>query len=266
MLARKRTVLQPHGMLTVRSSAMHRIFDALITKRLIGNATFIALTEVEAAQLEKWSPRIRGRVSVMGNPPPLELADHPASEPSITCDALFVARLHPRKRVLDFADAAARSNGNGWPETYAVVGPDEGDLPHLIARTRVTPNLEYRGATDSAGVLRELERCRVFVLSSLDEPWGNVLVSAICMGKPVVVTASSALAARIAESGAGIVVRDGDPEDIALAVHNLLDPANYASYRLAALRLAESQFSSDRVAEQLMKIYTRRKPLPVGRK
>lgn len=252
-------VLQPHGMLTTRQSHAHRIFDALIMRPLIGRASrIIALTEAERRELEEWSGRIKGRVDVIGNPPPRDLAADIVLNDATTevfADALFVARLHPRKRVLDFAKAAEEAGRNGWPENYVVVGPDEGDLAALRQIEARTASLAYAGVTDNAGVLERLKRSKVFVLASSKEPWGNVLVAALSYGKPVVVTQSSALAGIIDSYSAGRVVPDGDPTAIAAAVHELVADDRYADFSAHAQMLADAELSADGVKAALLNTY-----------
>ncbi|MGD6980974.1 glycosyltransferase [Citricoccus sp. CH26A] len=255
VLTRTPMVLQPHGMLTGRLSLSHRILDVLVVRRLLGKAArIIALTDVERRQLEAWSSELAGRIDVIGNPPPSETGPDTLNTDHFA-DALFAARLHPRKRVLDFGLAAKTASSNGWNERYVVLGPDEGDLSALLRLAQNTNLLRYAGATDSAGVLERLKKSRTFVLTSESEPWGNVVVAALSLGKPVVITQSSALAALIESYGAGRVVPDGDPEAIAGAVHEVLKEENYAEYCRRAQRLAQAELSADGVRTALLRTY-----------
>lgn len=258
-LTRTPLVVQPHGMLTARRSLAHRIFDALVARPLVGSASrIIALTDNERSALEDWSGMTKGRTDVIGNPPPRDLPKElGASDPSTNdfADALFAARLHPRKRVLDFARAAETASRNGWGEHYVVLGPDEGDLTSLVEIVDRTSSLRYAGATDNAGVLDRLKRSRVFVLTSSNEPWGNVLVAALSYGKPVVVTQSSALAGLIDSYGAGRVVPDENPNAIAEAIHEVLAEGQYDDYSARARGLAEVELSARGVKSALLKTY-----------
>ena len=257
-LTRTPAVLQPHGMLTSRSSFVHRVFDAFITRAVIpGRATVLALSERERAELERWNPRLRGRIATLGNPPPPGLQAITAERDGQPPVALFAARLHPRKRVLDFAGAAAIAHERKWTESYSVLGPDEGELERLLRVAGSVPRLKYLGATDSAGVIEQLKESGVFVLPAEKEPWGNVVVAAIKLGIPVVITRSSVLAQVIEESGAGRVVEDGSPEAIAEAVHAILDRENYRGFVRRARALADSTFDEEDHARELEALYLR---------
>lgn len=255
----KPLVLQPHGMLTTsRRRWAHRVLDALVVRPLAVRASrIIALTERERRELTAWEPRLAKAIDVVGNPPPHYAVGKSARQGSAgdSVDVLFAARLHPRKHVLDFAGAASEAGSRGWPEHYLVLGPDEGDLQALRAIEERVPNLTYAGATDHAGVLEQLRSSRVFVLCSENEPWGNVLVAALTYGKPVVVTASSALAEVIEESDAGRVVPDSDVVGLAVAIHELLDERRYAAFSCRARQLAEDKFSEAGVKAALLRAY-----------
>lgn len=254
---RAQIIVQPHGMLTSRDSLLHRVVDTLLTRPLLGKkTTLIALTREEKRQLLRWNSRLAAdRVSVIGNPPPPS-ESLPARNDVLTKRALFAARLHPRKRVIDFAEAAAIAHSQGWGETYEVLGPDEGDLEKVLSLADALPNLSYTGATDSDGVLAKLAHTSVFVLCSRNEPWGNVLVASLMMGVPVVVTKSSVLAAEIHDSGAGLVVEDESPEAIARAVHRIASGPRANEFAQNAEIFAKERFSERVVVNSLVSVYT----------
>jgi glycosyltransferase involved in cell wall biosynthesis len=228
--------------------------DSLLTRPLIPrDSILIALTSVEERDLLKWNTKLSGRIRVVGNPvfaTKPELSNIQAEK-----SAMFIARLHPRKDVLSFGVAAKIAEANGWKEKYLVLGPDEGDLTALMEKTSGLSNFEYLGSTNQAGVIEMLRSCGVFVLTSKDEPWGNVLVAAISLGKPVVVTASSALADIVEKYDAGLVVSDGDSQAIANAVHHLLEKDNYDVYSGNAARCGDAEFENSIVRAKWMKIY-----------
>lgn len=256
LLFRRPLILQPHGMLTTSTRGVfQRVVDLLVARPISRRATsLIALTEIERDQLVEWCPALVDRIAVVGNPPPE--GPH-AADPAVdvVADALFAARLHPRKHVLDFAHAAEAARDAGWADRYVAFGPDEGDLALLNDVVSRTPNLVYAGVTDDVGILRALRRSRVFVLPSEGEPWGNVLVAALSFGIPVVVTESSALAPLINVYGAGRVVPDSDPASIASAVHGLIQGGVYEEVGRNARALAADHLSADRVREALVRIY-----------
>lgn len=218
---RKPLVVQPHGMLTARTSRLHQIVDFIARPIFRKASRIIALTAVEKAQLLDWSGLDdAGPFDVIGNPLPYEPQNGPVS--STTPKALFIARLEPRKRVCDFLEARRRAHAYGWDELYEVVGPDQGDGEAVRLAVSSTPGLIYRGAVPATQIDGILDTAGVFVLTSTNEPWGNVLVAALVKGLPVIVARSAALAEEIDQNHLGVVVPDGDPEAVAQAVHLIL--------------------------------------------
>lgn len=253
LIHRTPILLQTHGMLTSRTSAFHKMLDFFITKRLCERSDrILALTSVEAEALIVWHSRLAPIIKVLGNP---SNTYRPLVEYEPTNSVLFAARLHPRKRVSDFIEAARFSSSQGSQVEYKILGPDEGDLAIVLKGVEELPNLNYLGSTSSDGVLEELSRSKVFALTSQDEPWGNVLVSALAMGKPVVLTESSHLATLIAEAGAGIVVPDHDSSALANSINYLLEPKIYAIFAKEAKKLHLSHFTNENVKAELLEAY-----------
>lgn len=256
IVRRKTVVAQPHGMLTSRKSRLHRGVDILM-KPLVGSASsIIALTEGEAQELREWGGPLLP-LSVFGNPLPAGLEPtirwHPRRQ-----EALFIARLHPRKRVDVFSEAGLIAGASAWPEEYLAFGPDEGDLAALedvIARSHGA--VRYGGTLTAAEVTERVGNSGVFVLPSAKEPWGNVLATALGAGLPVVVAESAALAPLISRFGAGTVVADGDPKELAAAVHRLLStPVEYHKSSIGAAALARAELSAEQQSMKLNAVYT----------
>ena len=246
-------VVQTHGMLTSRTSPFHKILDFLITKRLCERSDrILALTPIEAQALILWNSKLEPIIKVLGNP---SNAYKPIVVDEPTNSVLFAARLHPRKRVIDFIQAARLSLSQGSQVEYKILGPDEGDLDLVLKGVEDLSNLNYLGSTTSDGVLEELSRSKVFALTSQNEPWGNVLVSALAMGKPVVLTESSHLANLIAESGAGIIVPDRDSTALAKAICDLLEPKVYGQFATRAKKLYLQKFGNEHIKTELLKTY-----------
>jgi len=255
-LLRKPLVLQPHGMLTTRSSAFFRSTNRLLGILMGKRALFLALTESEARELRAaFGHKIH--VQVLGNPLPPEVRRANRVIPAdALSDAVFIARLHPRKRVGVFVEAARESARRGWANKYAVVGPDGGDI--ALVTGAVAENFAYEGAMRADQIVGRLLRTRVFVHTADNEPWGNVLVTAIALGIPVIVPESTALASSIRETGAGIVVADNDAAAVAEAVNLLVSaPEVYDRVTLGAKRFTELYLSELQQIKGLSTAYSR---------
>jgi glycosyltransferase involved in cell wall biosynthesis len=256
LLMRKKLIIQTHGMMTSRTSKIHRLLDLGIRPILRRADSIIALTSVEAEELGNWFGNRHPEITILGNPLPASVNPREAvREPD--GDVVFIARLHPRKRVDLYVGAAALAAERGWTERYAVVGPDEGDLPLVTNACSRLNNLSYEGTLSSPEVTERVRKCDIFVLSSENEPWGNVLAIALAFGIPVVVPESAALADRIRTYGAGVVAPDNDSKAIAESVHNLLsDPEAYSAASSGARQFSRALLSSEKHVAALRKLYS----------
>lgn len=216
LLLGRRLILQPHGMLTTGIWTPFHVLVDLMARPIARRAeTVLALTDVEAASLHSWLGRDKtpNRIIVIGNPV-LTVRRRVLEAPPTT---LFAARLHPRKRVNDFLEAAALTKSE---TVFVVAGADQGDRA-LVEAARIKDRVKYLGAISQHEVLSWLASVNSFVLPSIDEPWGNTLATAVASGIPVVVTESAALSGWIRDHGAGLVVPDGDAVALAAAVDEI---------------------------------------------
>ena len=250
----KKLILQTHGMLTSRKSFFIDIFDAVFTKRILAKSSAIlTLSQRESQDLKLKFPNAALNLIELGNPPQIYGVE--GCDPKVANQVLFAARLHPRKNVLDFAKAAKHALVHSLRGSYVALGPDEGDMEAMIREAAGLENFRYLGATSAYGVVNCLAESAVFVLASSNEPWGNVLVASLCLGRPVVVTRSSHLADAIGKAQAGVVVSDGAPDEIARAVDFILNETNYQRLSRNAIKLAREQFSAEAYAKKLNAVY-----------
>ncbi len=262
IVLRKPLVLQPHGMLTARTSRLHRLADHVIRTVYRRANCVIALTGVEKNDLVTWASRSeKPPIEVLGNPLPFAPTagfNAEAGLRPVDKKAVFIARLHRRKRVADFVEACRFAESRNWSDEYEVVGPDQGDAAQVISASRSLSNLTYRGAVPSNEIDGILRAASVFVLTSENEPWGNVLVAALKFGLPVVVTESAALADEIRDNQLGIVVPDRSPEAVAIAVHAILTEVwRTPEGGLAAEEYAAERFDQDAIKATLFDLYRR---------
>src|SRR4029450_13913069 len=85
---------------------------------------------------------------------------------------LFRARLHARKRPVAFVEMASELMGRGIDGSFAIVGPDDGELASVresIANAGLQEVVRYEGALDYQAVLTRMRQAVVYVLPSVDE-------------------------------------------------------------------------------------------------
>ncbi|MBI4589248.1 MAG: glycosyltransferase family 4 protein [Candidatus Rokubacteria bacterium] len=101
-----------------------------------------------------------------------------------------------------------------------------------------------------------LALCDLFVLPSLGEHFGRVLIEAMAMAKAVVATDSGGVPEIVLHGETGLLVPPGQPKALAEAVLALLeDPARARGLGAAGRRRAESEFSLLRHVKSVEALY-----------
>jgi glycosyltransferase involved in cell wall biosynthesis len=251
------TFLQPHGMLG-RVGGARAIIDRLWVKRTLEGATAVfALQQHESDEIKRIAPSVQTVELPNGIDLPVTSerwhADNLA-DPVV----LFLARLHPRKRVSAFLEMARILSEKGVAARYRVVGPDGGDLieaQRLVRRYELGDRVTFVGSLQGEAVVREYRNSAVYVLPSVNEPFPMTVLEALSLGVPTVVTDTCFIAPMLENSGAA-VVSGPQPEVLAELVEAILREPGLAEHlSCTGRRLAQTQFSSDRVVERLENYY-----------
>lgn len=249
-------VVQPHGMIKPDRRLRARVFDVLAVRRVLARAaSVIAYRGVDDEALRVVS---KGRASIRflenGVTRDLALLD----DASRGSDVLFMARLHPRKRVLAFADMARILRERGIHAQFSVVGPDEGDLEsfaRFVEANDMKEYITYEGAVPYAQVRKRLGASAVYILPSVDEPFPVTVLEAMAVGTPCVITGTCGLAPYFRDHNAGLVT-DGTPNDMADAVERLLADSELRTTTIDnANRTIDEHFSISAVAATLEGYY-----------
>jgi glycosyltransferase involved in cell wall biosynthesis len=257
--ARLPYVTQTHGMVVPDRRPHARAIDAALTLRLLRDArTRFALTDAEATAMDALLGATRTTERLHNG---VEIPDT-ARQETDPPDVLFMARLHPRKRVMDFAEAARTLLEEGHDATFSIVGSDDGDLPKLLQFLAANPTLKgrlrYEGALPHTEALKRLQRAGIYTLPSVDEPFPMTLLEALAHGVPSICTNSCGIAADLRRHGAALVVRPG-ATDIAAAERRLLANAHErARLSAAGPSAVAAEFGATVVGDRLLTSYGRR--------
>jgi glycosyltransferase involved in cell wall biosynthesis len=141
---------------------------------------------------------------------------------------------------------------------WLLVGDGElrGELEGNCRRLGIEPQVHFTGWREDVCDLLAL--CDIFVLPSLGEPFGRVLIEAMAMKRAVVATDAGGVPEIVDDRVTGLLVPPADPAALADAITTLLsDPARARAMGEAGRARAETHFSLERHADQVMKLYTK---------
>lgn len=146
---------------------------------------------------------------------------------------LFAAKLSARKRCGDLLAAYLQlaSAQHDVPVPYLLIVGDGEQRAMLEARANEAGlgDVRFLGFRNQSELPRFYDLCDVFVLASVDEPWGLAVNEAMNAGRPIIVSDEVGCQPDLVHDGVnGRVVRVGDTDGLAESLRSVLadrDPA-----------------------------------------
>lgn len=264
--SRRPLVLSPHGTLTQSTgrSLLKQNWDRLFSRRIARavNAV-ICLTEMEKAdtttlwkQLGVPEPGlfvVPNGVDVAafdGLEGDLEFRQRFALGDSVIC--LFLGRLHPRKGVLELAQAFKWANVRDAKLVFA--GADDGALDSI--RPMLSDRIIYAGYLEGANRLAALAAADVFALPANGEGLPMAALEAMAAGLPLLISPGCNMPE--AEAAGAAVIVEPQVDQIARALNQLLTDSTFRhDMGRNARTLAEQRFNWEQIGMQLESIYRR---------
>lgn len=171
---------------------------------------------------------------------------------------LVVARLAEQKGLEHLVNAVRLLLDKGFTSFEVAVGgdgPDRARLEDLIKTLGVGEHLRLLGALNREQVRDRMQRCDVFVLSSLWETFGVVVGEAMACGKPVISTKCGGPEFIVTEEN-GILVDVGSAQALADGMADFLDGRH--SFDPHAVRASVvNRFSPEAFARNATAVYER---------
>lgn len=244
------SVISPRGMLVNslivrKSSLVKRAWLRLVERRNFGRSSAIHFTSRgewdEAAQTGMPLPSPFIVPNGIEIPPQQNLERMPAT-------VLYLGRVNWKKGIDLLIEAVSR-----LPQARLIIaGNDE----EALARTLpASSQVSFTGHVTGKEKDRLLRQATILVLPSHNENFGNVVLEAMAVGTPVIVTPGVGLAADVAESEAGLVTSN-DPDLLAAAIDQLLQDRQLRDRMGENGRvLAMKRFSWSRIAAQMEEEY-----------
>jgi len=170
---------------------------------------------------------------------------------------LFVGSLIPRKgcKYLIHAFGSLIRKLPNYQLHFVGEGPDRPELQQLVVNMSIKDQVCFHGTLSRDDVTRFMSSAKLFVLPSLEEGLGVVILEAIASGTPCVASRIGGIPDIITE-GTGRLVPPSDPAALDAAMYEILSsPEIWKSLSLACRKRAVEVFAWDRIGAQLSKLY-----------
>ena len=138
---------------------------------------------------------------------------------------------------------------------FLIVGDGEltEEIQSLVLAKGLKGNVSFLGWRDDVpDLLRIMD---LFVLASLNEGMGRVLVEAMAAGRPIVATRTGGIPDVVQDGKTGILVPPGDPHRLAQAMKLLLNNQELASRMGEEGTRRAKEFSSEAMIESIQQLY-----------
>lgn len=248
-------VISPRGMLVPelirhRSTLIKLAWLALFERRNFAGAAAIHFTSQR-----EWDDAREVRIALPSPfvvPNGIDVLPRPAI-PRQTDTVAYLGRINWKKGL----DALIEALVNVPEVKLVVAGNDEEQLTpklrDLARRLHVDHRVTFRGPVQGRAKDEILAGATMFVLPSISENFGNVIVEAMSMETPVICTPAVGLAPDIEAWGAGMVA---ERDELAPAINLLLgDPARRTEMGRRGRELVQTQFAWPTVAREMEEQY-----------
>jgi glycosyltransferase involved in cell wall biosynthesis len=171
---------------------------------------------------------------------------------------LFVGSLIPRKGLPLLVEAAKRVVKTRAETKFVIAGkgPLESQLTDTLKKSNITRNFVFLGNVKEDGLIPLYNCADVFVLPSIQEGQGIVLLEAQACGKPVVAFGVGGVNEAVRNGETGLLVETGNTDALAEGLLKLLDDEPMR-LRMGAegRRFVSDNFTWDLCAHKMLNVY-----------
>jgi glycosyltransferase involved in cell wall biosynthesis len=172
---------------------------------------------------------------------------------------LYVGSLIKRKGVVYLLEAMA-SIVRAYPSCRLVIvggGPERPSLENVASNLDLNEQVTFAGSQTPDQVLNWMQRAKLFVLPSVEEGLGVVLLEALACGIPIVASHVGGIP-EVVTPDVGVLVPPADANSLAEAIGQLLgDDHQWAQMSANARARAENHYDWHQIAAQFITIYER---------
>jgi len=168
-----------------------------------------------------------------------------------------VARLSPEKGLPFLIEAIKIARHSVEDAELAIVGGGalEAELKTYAEKLSLQDVVRFLGAKPNAEAMAEVAKSAVFVLPSLGEGLGIVLLEAQALGVPVIGTDIGGIPDVIEHEKTGLLVPPSDAKAIAAAIVRILTEPGLGDRLAAGARERLAKFDWDKIAESYAALY-----------
>ncbi|MGQ9722579.1 MAG: glycosyltransferase [Candidatus Jordarchaeum sp.] len=236
-------------------NSMRSVLRRICIKRAIKSSDqVIAVSKFLANSIKEYWPNIR--LKIVPNPVNIEkfCIDGPQNKYKEKKKILHISDMSINKGIRNIIEAGKRLREKRSDFIIIMIGGKSKDIERWHNYINIGLDfIEFAGEMRHEQVASHLKLCDFFVLPSLRESFGSVLIEAMACGKPVVATKCGG-PEEIVTSDTGILIPPNDVDSLTGSLDYMLD--NYWQFDPEKIaKFAEENFSYENVGQKLHNIY-----------
>ncbi|MCG8367664.1 MAG: glycosyltransferase family 4 protein [Pseudanabaenales cyanobacterium] len=230
--------------------AMVKSADACITNSQAGKAYLIEKLAAPENEVFVQPYEVPAVASLETQTSDIESESTPLQKPIF----LFVGGIIPRKGLHHLLEACAALNRQGCRDyTLQVVGDgaQQAELEDFCRQHDLTDRVEWVGRVDYAHLGEYFRRADVFVLPTLEDTWGMVVLEAMVLGKPILCSKWAGAAELIDEGENGYCFDPHEAEQLARLMRHFIDTPTLAASMGQKSKQLMAQYTPETAAKFL---------------
>lgn len=168
---------------------------------------------------------------------------------------LFVGRLVYEKGPHLLVEAASLLKDKGCRVIIVGDGAMRPYLEGMAKKLGVSDRVIFLGHVDDNTLLSIYEEASVLVIPSLYEPFGIVVLEAMSLGVPVIVSNTGGLDEIITDEKDGLKFQSGSAEDLARVITKILEDEGLSARLVENAKSRAKEFSWSTTADQTLDLY-----------
>ncbi|MEO0537405.1 MAG: glycosyltransferase family 4 protein [Cyanobacteria bacterium P01_A01_bin.123] len=173
---------------------------------------------------------------------------------------LFVGRLMPRKGVHTLLEACTLLKRRGYDGQFTVLvvgdGEERESLEAISQENQLERCVKWLGRVDYEQISCYFRQSDVFVLPTLEDTWGVVVLEAMLMGKPVLCSTGAGSSEMITQGKNGYVFTPEQPEQLADIMEKFIESPELAQKMGNCSQEIMARCTPESASQNLAKVVT----------
>jgi glycosyltransferase involved in cell wall biosynthesis len=124
------------------------------------------------------------------------------------------------------------------------------DDEELSAEINISPNIQYLGYVHHSELNKYYREADIFILDSLLDSWGMVVIESMSVGTPVIVSENTG-AKEAVRNGGGLIIAPNNPLELKSSILRYLEEENFLAIKSKEAKEISRQYNMQNYKREL---------------